>query len=488
MKKTVIFHPFIFAAFPIINMAACNIGEVSVFAVIISLVASISFAALLFLFANFIAKEAKKAGVISSFFFLLFFFYGHFFALLIKNGIWPDFLRNRFKLIAFLFVLVLGIYWIVKKSKYLNEVTKILNMTALFLLVISCCSFFYKLSLAGNFVPKKVAAESAGSEKPDFGKAAAFPDIYYIILDGYGSARTLRDLFNFDNKEFIDYLEKKGFFVTTQSRSNYGMTLLSLSSSLSMDYLRAESPPPKDDELGQDVYRFLKRKGYKYVGIGGDAKRDFLRDYEFYIILLRTTPIDILANRLNLYAPVLRDRILRQFDALAAIPETKGPRFIFVHILAPHPPYVFDRNGKEVSRIRMDAHLNIFKSGWDDKEAYLDQLIFINKKVMSAVREILSKSAVAPIIILQADHGPVFSFEGDRLYKVRMNIFNAYYLPGSDHAQGIIYNSVTPVNSFRLIFNHYFQAGYPILPDKSYFSSFENPYHFIDVTDQSRYK
>ena len=68
--------------------------------------------------------------------------------------------------------------------------------------------------------------------------------------------------------------------------------------------------------------------------------------------------------------------------------------------------------------------------------------------------------------------------------KQKMRILNAYYFPDGDPTK--LYPSITPVNSFRTLFNMYFNAQYPLLPDKSYI--FENMsgyvYDFSDVTDR----
>ncbi len=47
-----------------------------------------------------------------------------------------------------------------------------------------------------------------------------------------------------------------------------------------------------------------------------------------------------------------------------------------------------------------------------------------------------------------------------------MSILNAYYLPGFDQSK--LYKSVSPVNSFRLVFNHYFGTKYPLLEDETF--------------------
>jgi hypothetical protein len=49
----------------------------------------------------------------------------------------------------------------------------------------------------------------------------------------------------------------------------------------------------------------------------------------------------------------------------------------------------------------------------------------------------------------------------------------AYYFPGKDTAS-LAYPSITPVNSFRLVFNTYFGGTYPLLENVSYFSGLTN--------------
>ena len=49
----------------------------------------------------------------------------------------------------------------------------------------------------------------------------------------------------------------------------------------------------------------------------------------------------------------------------------------------------------------------------------------------------------------------------------------------------VLYDSVTPVNTFRLIFNYYFNTDLPLLEDKMYFTDPDkSPFDFIEVTDK----
>jgi hypothetical protein len=60
------------------------------------------------------------------------------------------------------------------------------------------------------------------------------------------------------------------------------------------------------------------------------------------------------------------------------------------------------------------------------------------------------------------------------------------YLPGVDQAK--LSASMTPVNTFRLIFNEYFGAHLPLLEDHSYaiIDGVNHIYDFFEVTDAVR--
>ena len=70
------------------------------------------------------------------------------------------------------------------------------------------------------------------------------------------------------------------------------------------------------------------------------------------------------------------------------------------------------------------------------------------------------------------------------MLKERISIFNAYYLPG--HALQFLYDSITPVNSFRIIFDHYFGTNLGVLEDKTYFTyCYAHIYEPVLVPDES---
>jgi hypothetical protein len=147
-------------------------------------------------------------------------------------------------------------------------------------------------------------------------------------------------------------------------------------------------------------------------------------------------------------------------DHLPEVPAIAGPKFTYAHIFVPHIPFVFDPNGQLVSdpgfySAEQDQPVNDSYQ----KQGYINQIQFIDKAIVPILHTIISKSKKPPIIVLLGDHG----LAGNNRYTDLL----AYYLP---NGSGKLYPSISPVNSFRLIFDEYFGANYPLLPDLTYYS------------------
>ena len=62
-----------------------------------------------------------------------------------------------------------------------------------------------------------------------------------------------------------------------------------------------------------------------------------------------------------------------------------------------------------------------------------------------------------------------------------MTILNAYDLPKGDTT---LYASLSPVNTFRLVLDNYFNQHYPLLEDVSYYSYPEQEYAFGAIPNE----
>ncbi len=342
------------------------------------------------------------------------------------------------------------------------------------------------------------------------------PDIYYIVLDGYLRSDLLEVLYGYDNAEFETYLKANGFIVPPDVHSNYSRTAVSIPSTLNMDYVDAFSPGLENSRFWwlmqpyidhSRVRAILESQGYETIALGTDWSLTdnqttdvylhpypiMLTDFERYF--LEDTAMGYLQPAIKGIASVPtfdthRTILVDSFAALKEIPKTSGPKFIFGHILAPHPPFVFDENGKPVDppgSFNTDDADTFHGSKQDYQNGYLGQVKFLNAQMKVVLDAILRQSKTPPVIIIQADHGSGlltdFSSAENTCVKERFSPFAAYYLPGLE--PDVIPANITPVNLFRTIFNEYFDAKMPILENKQYYYKDKIfLYRLVDVTSR----
>ena len=184
----------------------------------------------------------------------------------------------------------------------------------------------------------------------------------------------------------------------------------------------------------------------------------------------------------DLFLPSDRERVLCIFSEMPEIQfESKKPIFVFAHIMLPHGPYIWGPNG-EHKKIDSLSVLDIEES----KKGYLDQLTFTNKMVQEMIEKIIDEKKRPKIIIIQSDHGTTFPMDWknptEKMKHDRLTNINYILLP--DKNKNSLYNTMTPVNTFRVLFNDYFNTNFEILEDRIFFSvrPYSTPYNFIDVT------
>lgn len=393
-----------------------------------------------------------------------------------------------------------------KKVRY-SDTHRVLNAVSIALVGFYLIRFV-NMSVSELWAPVPVAIQPVQGVPGPLADQAHAPDIYYIILDGYGRADMLQDIHGFDNSSFITALEERGFVIPSESQSNYARTLLSLSSSLNMQYLdnapsAGNNPtlwwPLKDDLQHSEVRRTLESQGYKTIFLANNADYSNIRDGDYYeapfpiqldifsALFLYQTNFKPLAEMdelgiANFSYATHRQIILYAFERLPEVAQIEGPKYVFAHIVAPHPPYVFDRDGNPVEPDYP------FSLSIESHAGYVEQLQFINQATLDMVDGILANSKSPPIIIIQGDHGPGTMTNHDSLKDTclyeRFSILNAYYLPGVDPAS--VPADISPVNSFRFLFNTYFDGTLEILPNRQYFSTNDRFYEFTDVTGRTQ--
>lgn len=517
VRKATLVHPVLLAMFPALFIYANNLDRIRPRTVVGPVVVVLLVTLVLWLLGTVMLRDVRRAAMIVSLFLLLFFSFGicylELVAVLAGVSTRTSVEVPAALLAVWVLVFSLGTYAFVKTDRDIRNLTTIANVVA-GCLVVTCV---IQIGIGQQWVPHvepgdvyPTDMEAGPTASTDVG---SFPDIYYIILDGYARSDVLQQVYDLDNRGFLESLEARGFYVGGKSRANYCQTLLSLASSLNLNYLDdlvscigadySGTGPVVEMIRDSIVVRLLKERGYSIVAFASGYAGTELRTAdmylaprwypdEFQVALINMTPIPFIAQPFYDMHDWHRERILYTFEHIADAAELEGPTFVFAHILAPHPPFVFGRNGEEIDpeyQFVLDdgSHL-VGNRGFtreDYVHGYREQLLFINTKVTATVDAILSRSDRPVVIVLQGDHGPGSMLDWESAersnLKERFSILNAYYLPGDREAG--LYDQISPVNTFRLIFNFYLGAEYARLEDESYFSTVGRQYSLQSVTD-----
>lgn len=481
LHKTAL-YPFLFAIFSVTSLAAHNIAQIFIGEMGRPLVFSLALAGSLFGILYRLLRGSHRAALTSASLLFLFFTYGQVYSTFEGQTVLGiGLFRHR---ILFPLYCVAGtglVLWIVRRVRRPESFTPSLNLMSIFLLI------YPSFTLVSNLVQQSLSdASSQYTPANSTGEAnTVTPDVYYIILDGYGRQDVLLNQYGFDNSEFINGLRSRGFYVAECSQSNYAHTLYSLPSTLNYDYL--DSLGAADDArlislLKHSAVRAeFEAQGYSIVAfptgwsitewtdadIYPDYGRSFITLTEFETLFLDTTLLrvatdyDRLNSKTTPYSEARRLRVLSMIETLKEIPAREGRYFVFAHFVIPHPPFSFGANG-EWLEINVDS-----ASQEKIADAYINQVTYINREILQIIDVLQRESDVPPVILVQGDHGPPPDLTNDPA--VRMPILNAYHLPGVEMDEAL-YPAISPVNSFRVVLNRYFRSDLPLLADRSYFA------------------
>lgn len=491
-------HPFLFAIAPAIFLLGYNFAEIQTREVAPAIAVLIVFGGLVFAVCHLFYRDPSKAAILASVILFLMLFYQYIFYNPFTS---QQFVPNRYTVLLSFAVIAISGYVLKKTQRNLAAATRIFVAVSGMFILLSLFRLGVDLSRGYNrdvATQNKAAVMGINTLK----KPENLRDIYYIILDEYAAPDVIKEVMGYkEGDEINNWLRQQGFFVAKSSRSNYPATSSSLPSSLNMRYLKVEEDKSKQaltkltlDHLIKDIFIAY---GYRYIHLGSDwvdrfnPYADQNIQYSLFspyqTTLWETTMFfKLIESRLDdefgifsekLGVLTLLDGNFRQwkgtqyqFAELAKIPERKEPTLTFAHIMLPHQPYVFDADGNYITR-KESAELNPINQ-------YLGQVAFANSQIKKLVNKILEGSEPEPIIILQADHGwrgfisseitDQSSPQAVERRNLVFRILNAYYFP--DGGGKVLYDSISPVNSFRALLNYYFGQDLEFLEDIAYFA------------------
>ncbi len=492
-------HPYLVALFPLANLYVANWTAVELKDLLVPAFVVLAIAYVVYALARRICTDFEKAAILASWTVAWFFSYAILQKLLdfsyrkFLNG--TTSLHGEYLLAAWGALWLLGITWIIQSARQFRPINAFLASAASMLLAISAVTLGFQWYNEGH-IPKQETSDTWVQQLAGLNPPSQPCDIYFLVFDRYGGTETLLRKFDLDNTHFLEQLRTRGFQVSTKSRANYPRSILSICSTLNLSYLPEESSSDSyysrmiDNHL---VGRSLTDLGYEYHHLGNwyqplrsnkNATKVYSKSLlpsEYADSLYAKTPLSKVIRRESKY-----ELVIKKFEQVAQLSEIKAPTFAYAHFLVPHPPYVLERDGSKVSWSQT-------RFG-DPAEGYAKQLEGTNKLILDMIDQILEHSEQVPIIILQADEGPYLSKKEDASLDrknqilTRTRILSASLLPSPGEGRGEVMasDSLSPVNTFRLIFREYFGADLDLLPDQTFYWDQANQIG-LPASDNKRY-
>lgn len=404
--------------------------------------------------------------------------------------------------------------WLLRTRRDLSQATRFLNVTGMILLMITGAQGLRGLGSGTRPGPgSEAGSESRSPAAPGAVQDGARPDpdIFLIVLDAYSGPRWFDEVYDVEMGAFIEELETLGFVVPRQGRANYVSTVLSVASMLDWDYLEdalleevadSGNPSPVYERMHWNATtRFLRERGYRFVffrssfpPLNGSPEADLqlpeMLAESFARIWVEATVLPLVVEAtcrllpcgpggLGYWADGTTVHRWR-FETLGDLDTSDAPTFVFSHVLLPHEPFVFDENCSAVI-----PFLPRFVDESNEEQVrvrYAAQVQCLNRLLADLARDLVADRDPPPIVLFQSDHGyGRFGLRLPRLAEAdpvraaeRGEVFAAYHLP--DGGAEVIYDSITPVNAVRGVFRHYFDLDLPPLPDRGYWSWWEDPF------------
>ena len=384
-----------------------------------------------------------------------------------------------------------------REIRYLSTASRALQIVATVALLASAIFVVSRPGFGPN-VFEAFLAPPGPADRPD--PPAGAPDIFVYLIDGYPGRTAAAQAPSFDPTVFPAALAARGFTVHDDARTNYMLTRLVLPSMFDGRHIK-DIPglgPPFGPDQAVDARRLrealeasaglaaIRAAGYDLMWVSSgwshldirnvDRRIESLGPSEFEIALLRQTGVGNVLQAIdpNGYSRSMRERTRAAFEsasALAAEPHAR-PRFVFVHVPAPHPPTVFRADGSPENG-SPDASWDVYQQPNETKELRRErvfaQVQAIGSMTIAGVDDVLANSGVPPVIVVFSDHGTDISFDAgapvESDTEERSSAFLAALTPGHPD---LFATPTTPVNIISGITNAYMGTAIPRRPDVTY--------------------
>ena len=452
MKHLIIF-PFLLAFFPSWILILKNYDELIFQDILISL-AIVSVSIIIWIVIRKIIKNSNKAALITGVGVVFFFYFGYVQDAL-KGILVSNIPVNKTSIlvpISIIIFIILTIYFIKSKNNF-ESIIKIANVVSITLILVVCVQFI---------IP------DASAEKPN---------VYHIILDEYTDNEILTKKFGYNNEKFLKFLNNNGFYMHDKLFSTFGSTVKELNVILNMEYPKKLRWMSEDYESlnNNKVMSIFSNQNYSIIETNSmmrwknfsdvDTKLCYDTNFINSEFLDQVLGKSIIRYFLEKYQQdTRRDTVRCTFDVLNEITlKTDGPKYVFSHVYVPHPPFLFGPNGENV----IPDHREISGlQSWENPQGYVNQLIYATNEITVVIKNIVKNDPNA-IIIVQGDTGTLTGADISKktmkeIYQAH-SILYAVRIPDVEDSDYMI-----PVNTYRIIFNNYFNMNYDYLEYHSY--------------------
>tara|TARA_B000000460_G_C21505544_1_gene388405 strand:+ start:95 stop:1516 length:1422 start_codon:yes stop_codon:yes gene_type:complete len=464
MKHLIIF-PFLLAFFPSWILILKNYDELIFQDILISL-AIVSVSIIIWIVIRKIIKNGNKAALITGVGVVFFFYFGYVQDAL-KGILVSNIPVNKTSIlvpISIIIFIILTIYFIKSKNNF-ESIIKIANVVSITLILVVCVQFI---------IP---------------GASAEKPNVYHIILDEYTDNEILTKKFGYNNEKFLEFLNNNGFYMHDKLFSTFGGTVKELNVILNMEYPKKLRWMSEDYESlnNNKVMSIFSNQDYSVIETNSmmrwknfsdvDTKLCYDTNFINSEFLDQVLGKSIIRYFLEKYQQdTRRDTVRCTFDVLNEITlKTDGPKYVFSHVYVPHPPFLFGPNGENVIPDRREIS---GLQSWENPQGYVNQLIYATNEITVVIKNIVKNDPNA-IIIVQGDTGTLTGTDISKktmkeIYQAH-SILYAVRIPDVEDSDYMI-----PVNTYRIIFNNYFNMNYDYLEYHSYLV--DNDGNMEDIT------
>lgn len=471
MKKIIALNSLLAVSiYPVIFAYTHNIHEVKFSETIIPAIIAFAVAAFVFEICFVIVKDFYKASLSGIIFMLLYWNYS-----LIEEGINIVIKSARYwHILPVILVIYVHIVVYIKRKKV--QQMSMYKIVAFLGAIFIALSIFNVTSVMANQVLTDSKTRQQ-AESQDTGAVASLrgkPNVYYIILDEYGAFEVMKKYYQYGNSDFKEFLMDKGFTVSESSKNIAPNTVIMIPNLLNYDYIVNESIMGNYKyKESSALFNLFRNSGYKTYAIdtlvalsptlpkiSADVQVKLSNtessSNEFEKMVLSGTILkiaDVVMNPDKRYFSYVRGILNNSFNNIENLSKEKTEgRFVFAHIMCPHEPFVFDKNGDYI-----DDELNA--NNWEDKKYYLGQYIYITNKVRQSIATIIENDPDC-IIILQSDHSMRSLKNMQEEDKVK--ILNAVYYRREKFDN---INKISGLNTLRMVLSKLFSIDLPLLED-----------------------